>query len=67
MTLLTGAVNREKVQDQEVIQGLGNIRVQEKLEQMRIEIIMDLKPETNQELDAEERIEEDGIITKESD
>ncbi|KAA6392776.1 MAG: hypothetical protein EZS28_011699 [Streblomastix strix] len=67
MTLLTGAANREKEQDQGVIQGLENTRVQEKLEQMRIEIIMDLKLETNQEAEAEERIEEEDIVIKEED
>ncbi|KAA6394466.1 MAG: hypothetical protein EZS28_010003 [Streblomastix strix] len=65
MTLPTEEVNQEKDQDQEVIQDLGNTRVQEKLEQMRIEIIMDLKPETNQELEDEERLEEEGKIIKE--
>ncbi|KAA6368987.1 MAG: hypothetical protein EZS28_035486, partial [Streblomastix strix] len=58
MTILTGAANRQKEQDQRIIQDLENTEVQEKLEQMRIEIIIDLKSETNQEAEAEEHIEE---------
>ncbi|KAA6391241.1 MAG: hypothetical protein EZS28_013230 [Streblomastix strix] len=59
---LTEKMNLKNYHDQEVIQDLENTRVQEKLEQMLIGIIIDLKPETNQEVEAEECIEEGSII-----
>ncbi|KAA6360369.1 MAG: hypothetical protein EZS28_044104 [Streblomastix strix] len=65
MTRPTEEVNREKEQDQGVILDLKNIRVQEKLEQMLIGIIMDLKLQTNQEVEAKEHIDEEGIFIKE--
>ncbi|KAA6356821.1 MAG: hypothetical protein EZS28_047651, partial [Streblomastix strix] len=43
MNLMTMATNREKDRDQEVIQERENTIIPERLEQMRIEIIMDLK------------------------
>ncbi|KAA6394081.1 MAG: hypothetical protein EZS28_010395 [Streblomastix strix] len=58
MTLLSEEVNRENVQDQGIMKDLETTKVQEKLEWMYIGAEMDLKPETNQEAEAEERIEE---------
>jgi hypothetical protein len=63
MTLLTETMNQGKDLDQEAIQGLKNTKVQEKLQ---IKAIMDLRSEMNKEVEVEERIEEGGIIIKDS-
>ncbi|KAA6394263.1 MAG: hypothetical protein EZS28_010207, partial [Streblomastix strix] len=62
MTLLTEAENQEKDQDQEVIQGLENSRVQEKLQ---TKVIMDLRLGMNKEVEVGEHIEEGGTIIQE--
>ncbi|KAA6322172.1 MAG: hypothetical protein EZS28_054466, partial [Streblomastix strix] len=60
MTPLIEEVNREIDQDLEVIQNREIIKVQEKLKWISIEIRIYLKPETGQEIDAVERIEEEA-------
>ncbi|KAA6312818.1 MAG: hypothetical protein EZS28_055861, partial [Streblomastix strix] len=67
ITLPTGEVNQEKDQDQEVIQDPEIMKAQEKLEQRWIRTIPDLKPEMSQGVEAEEHIEEEGIVIKEED
>ncbi|KAA6396579.1 MAG: hypothetical protein EZS28_007894 [Streblomastix strix] len=61
MILLKEELNQEYDQDQEGIQDRETIKVQEKLEWMLIGIKMDLKPETNQEAEAKEHIEEGNM------
>ncbi|KAA6360641.1 MAG: hypothetical protein EZS28_043833 [Streblomastix strix] len=67
MTLLTEEVNQENDQDQGVIQDQETIKVREKLELMSIGAKMNLKPETNQEAEAEGLTEEGSIAIMEGD
>jgi hypothetical protein len=67
MTLPTEESNQEKDQDQEVIQVLEIMKAQEKLEQMRTKIIMDLKSEMSHGVEAVDHIEEEDIVIKEED
>ncbi|KAA6374589.1 MAG: hypothetical protein EZS28_029885 [Streblomastix strix] len=67
MTLLTEEVSQENGQDQEAIRDREIIKVQEKLEWKSIGIKIDLKPGTNQEVEAGEHIDEGNIVIKEGD
>ncbi|KAA6367851.1 MAG: hypothetical protein EZS28_036625 [Streblomastix strix] len=65
MILQTEEIIQENDQSQVVIQDLEIIKVQKKLEQTLKESIMDLKPETNQGVEAKERIDEGSIVINE--